>query len=65
MSGSSGLTLHSAEPHDEQNAFGQPSAGAQVEISPSPETTRSEPGAIRACAEAAVPVRRWQRVQWQ
>jgi hypothetical protein len=20
---------------------------------------------IRACAEAAVPVRRWQRVQWQ
>src|SRR5205823_4023549 len=26
---------------------------------------RSEPGTTRADAEAAVPVRRWQRVQWQ
>jgi purine-binding chemotaxis protein CheW len=26
---------------------------------------RSEPGTMRACADAAVPVRRWQRVQWQ
>jgi hypothetical protein len=26
---------------------------------------RTEPGATRACADAAVPVRRWQRVQWQ
>ena len=24
-----------------------------------------DPGAIRACADSAVPVRRWQRVQWQ
>jgi len=28
-------------------------------------SSRKEPGPIRACAEAAVPVRRWQRVQWQ
>ena len=27
-------------------------------------TIRSDPGAIRACTEAGVPVRRWQRVQW-
>jgi len=26
---------------------------------------RIDPGTIRACAEAAVPVRFWQRVQWQ
>jgi hypothetical protein len=26
---------------------------------------RSDPGATRACADAAVPVRRRQRVQWQ
>jgi hypothetical protein len=34
-------------------------------ISSSPETIRNEPGTIRAEGEAAVPVRRWQRVQWQ
>jgi hypothetical protein len=27
--------------------------------------TRSDPGASCAFADAAVPVRRWQRVQWQ
>jgi hypothetical protein len=26
---------------------------------------RNDPGTVRACAEAAVPLRRWQRVQWQ
>jgi len=31
----------------------------------SPSTTRNEPGATRAVAEEAVPVRRWWRVQWQ
>ena len=34
-------------------------------ISSSPASRRNEPGAMRACADAAVPVRRWQRVQWQ
>jgi len=33
--------------------------------SSSPCRKRSEPGSIRACADAAVPDRRWQRVQWQ
>jgi hypothetical protein len=28
-----------------------------------PVTTRREPGAMRADAETAAPVRRWQRVQ--
>jgi hypothetical protein len=28
-------------------------------------TIRSDPGTVRACGDAAVPVRRWQRVQWQ
>ena len=37
----------------------------QDRISSSPETIASEPGAIRPEADAAVPVRRWQRVQWQ
>ena len=31
----------------------------------SPAVTRTEPGSVSALAQAAVPVRRWQRVQWQ
>jgi hypothetical protein len=34
-------------------------------MSSSPAVIRSDPGVIRADAEAAVPVRRWHRVQWQ
>jgi hypothetical protein len=34
-------------------------------MSSSPAVMRSDPEAIRADAEAAVPVRRWHRVQWQ
>ncbi len=64
--GSSWLRLHSALPQLEQKSFAKPpSGGRQALISSSPETTRSEPGAIRADGAAAVPVRRWQRVQWQ
>ena len=40
------------------------SPGRYSRSSASPCTMRSEPGAIRADTEAAVPVRRWQRVQW-
>ena len=60
-----GLTLQSAEPHAEQNAFGNPSGGSYARTRSSPAVMRSEPGTIRACGEAAVPVRFWQRVQWQ
>src|SRR5262245_59285297 len=66
ISGSSWLWLHSAEPHAEQNTLEKPSSGGSHErSSSSPETRVSEPGTIRADADAAVPVLRWQRVQWQ
>jgi hypothetical protein len=57
--------LQSALPQTEQKHLGQPSPGAYSRTSSSPARKRNEPGASRACAEAAVPVRRWQRVQWQ
>ena len=57
-SGSSRLCDQSAPPQFEQKSFAKPSAGRHASISASPETTRSEPGAIRADAAAAVPVRR-------
>ncbi len=65
ISASSGLRLQRADPHAPQNSLGKPSGGAYVRISSSPWVTVSDPGWIRACADAAVPVRRWQRVQWQ
>jgi hypothetical protein len=61
----SGYLLQSALPQAEQKHFGQPSSGANSRTSSSPVSRRREPGTIRAWAEAAVPVRRWQRVQWQ
>lgn len=61
----SGLWLHSALPQVEQNDFAQPSSGVYVFTSSSPVSRRNDPGASRACADAAVPVRRWHRVQWQ
>ena len=42
-----------------------PSGGAYSRTSSSPATSAERAGATRACADAAVPVRRWQRVQWQ
>jgi hypothetical protein len=57
--------LNSWPPHVEQKHFSKPSSGFHPLTSSSPCTKRSEPGSIRACGEAAVPVRRWQRVQWQ
>ena len=64
-SGSSGLRLQSAEPQAEQNTFGNPSGGSYDREQLLARKIRSEPGTIRADADAAVPVRRWQRVQWQ
>src|SRR5205823_489623 len=45
--------------------FGRPTPGACSRTNSSPARRRNEAGASRAWAEAAVPVRRWQRVQWQ
>ena len=64
-SSSVGWRLQSAPPQALQKHFGHPSAGANSRTSSSPWVMRSAPGATLACAEAAVPVRRWQRVQWQ
>ena len=52
------------EPHEEQNTFAKPSGGSQARSSSSPSRMRNDPVASRACGEAELPVRRWQRVQW-
>jgi hypothetical protein len=54
-----------AEPHSPQNHFSCPSDGFHAFSADSPLTIRNVPGTTAALAEAAVPVRRWQRVQWQ
>jgi drug/metabolite transporter (DMT)-like permease len=64
-SGSAASSLQSAEPHSRQKTFAKPSSGRQAPSASSPWSSRNEPGATRADAAAAVPVRRWQRVQWQ
>jgi hypothetical protein len=64
-SGSFWLWLQRAPPQLEQNSFAKPSGGRHALISSSPERIRRDPGAMSADAAAAVPVRRWQRVQWQ
>src|SRR4051812_48209948 len=65
MRGSAWLRLQSCEPHSAQNAFAKPpSAGRYSRIRASPCATCSDPSSTRACAEAGVPVRRRQRVQW-
>jgi hypothetical protein len=63
--GFSGLRLQSWDPQAEQKTFVKPSAGSNARRSSSPAVTASEPGTMCACADAAVPVLRWQRVQWQ
>jgi len=60
-----GSWLNSALPQVPQKSFAKPCSGCHVLTCSSPAVTRSAPGGIRACAEAAAPVRRWQRVQWQ
>ena len=49
----------------EQKHFDHPSSGLYSRTSSSPASSRNVPGARRACADAAVPVLRWHRVQWQ
>ena len=63
--GSSGLCAHSAPPHAEQKTFDQPSGGSNEASNSSPAAIRIEPGTMIAEQAAALPVRRWQRVQWQ
>ena len=63
--GSSGLRDQSAPPHAEQKSFANPSGGSKERTSSSPTVTRSEPGTTRPEIAAAVPVRRWHRVQRQ
>ena len=62
---SSAERANSAEPQPAQKALGSPPSGTHERSSSSPATTRADPGSTRAFGDAAVPVRRWQRVQWQ
>jgi hypothetical protein len=48
-----------------QNHFSPPFSGCHTRSAPSPATIRNVPSAGCAFADAAVPVRRWQRLQWQ
>src|SRR5438477_2693219 len=64
--GSSGLRLKRCAPHSAQKHFSKPPSGwRQALTSSSPATSRNVRPSIRTCADAAVPVRRWHRVQWQ
>jgi len=60
-----GSQLNNAEPQRAQKIFSRPPSGVQPRSSSSPCTTSTDPGTARALADDAVPVRRWQRVQWQ
>ena len=62
---SSGSRLNSAEPQSPQNHFSAPPSGFHARSRSSPVRIWNEPGSTRALTEAPVPVRRWQRVQWQ
>ena len=61
----SGSDAKRAEPQSPQKSFARPPSGSQRRTRSRPLTTRSDPGAGRAEAAAAVPERCWQRVQWQ
>ena len=63
--GSAGERLQSALPQAEQKHFGQPWSGTHSRTSSGPATIRNDPAPHGPAAEAAVPERRWQRVQWQ
>ena len=63
---SSGLRLKRCEPQIPQKHFSNPPSGWRHAASDSsPAVRRNVRPSMRACAEDAVPVRRWQRVQWQ
>ena len=63
--GSEGWRLKTADPQSPQNHFSHPLSGRHARSLSSPETILNEPGCARAATDAPVPVRRWQRVQWQ
>ena len=60
-----GSWLNSALPQVPQKSFAKPCSGCHVLTRSSPAVICSAPAGTRACAEAAEPVRRWQRGQWQ
>jgi hypothetical protein len=61
-----GSPLKRCPPHRRQNSFGLLSGvGWNASISSFPATSRNPERASRALSEDAVPVRRWQWVQWQ
>jgi hypothetical protein len=60
-----GWRLYTADPQQPQNHFSQPPSGRHARSLPSPEVILNERDSTRAVTEAPVPVRRWQRVQWQ
>lgn len=60
-----GLLLNIAEPQPPQNHFSRPSSGFHARNRSSPARICRLPGAVIALIDAAVPVRRWQRQQWQ
>ena len=60
-----GARLKRAEPQRPQKSFSKPPSGAQTRSSSFPETSRTLPGSARPFADADVPERRWQRLQWQ
>jgi hypothetical protein len=64
-SSESGSPLNTAEPQREQNSFGLPSGGVNVASTSSPCNSSKPCCGTRPLAEEPVPVRRWQRVQWQ
>ena len=65
VSGWLGFEPNIAEPHSPQNHFSPPPSGFHTRRRLHPATMRNAPGAGCACADDAVPVRRWQRLQWQ
>jgi hypothetical protein len=65
MAPSAGSMMNTAEPQSPQKAFVLPPSGVQPRTRSSPWRIVTEPGATTALADAALPVRRWQRVQWQ
>ena len=60
-----GLRPKTEEPQSPQNHFSPPRSGRQTRSRSSPATIRKAPSAGWALADAAAPLRRWQRRQWQ
>jgi len=60
-----GLRPNIAEPQSPQNHFSPPLSGFQTRSLSSPATILNAPVAGWPFAEAPVPLRRWQRLQWQ